>query len=404
MRSEYPVSFLEKDLIKAREGLTTFFHLPPEPDGVPRKRQAVFYNPRQHFNRDMAILTYLAEMELLGRTPSLCEPFCGTGLRGLRYLIEANAEEILLNDINPVAVQLTSHNLKFNKSHFSPDSKITLNNQDAFSLLLQLKIDENWADIIDIDPFGSPARYFLSTPLATKRNGLLCYTATDLAVLTGVYPQKCFSRYFVSHILRTEFCHEVALRLFIAAAQRQALMHSALLVPQLSFYADHYIRVVFRRKKGEKSLLYQKIGFISICSVCSHRETVGLNQHISNCALCSSKTKLIGPLWLGSIQNLLFLNKVKTKFTDSVQSIESFSNNFIRIEKLLKRLKDEFKINVPWYYDLHRLAKRLKVSAPSTKQIIQELEDSGFKACKTHFSGQSIKTNAQVNELSDILS
>ncbi|MFX1511133.1 MAG: hypothetical protein ACFFCQ_00915 [Promethearchaeota archaeon] len=396
--------FKETSLIKAHEGLTTFYHPPPEPDGVPRKRQTVFYNPRQSFNRDIAILTYLAETKLLGRPPSLCEPFCGTGLRGLRYLIEGNAEEILLNDINPLAVQLTSYNLQFNKNHISPTSNITIRNQDAFSLLFQLWKDENWIDFIDIDPFGSPSRYFLTTPLATKRDGLLSYTATDLPVLTGVYPQKCFSRYFVSNIIRTDFCHEMALRLFIAAAQRQALMHSALLLPQLSFYTDHYIRVVFRRKKGPKKGIYENIGFISFCKKCTHRSRTNLNQTNANCSLCNSKINLIGPLWLGPTCNALFLDKVQEMLNYSGQTtFGSFEKNFIKIERVLMRLKDEFDINVPWHYDLHRLAKHLKVTVPSNKQVIQKLEDSGFKACKTHFSNQSIKTDARVDELSDCL-
>ena len=47
-------------------------------------RAPVFYNPRMKLNRDVAVLALQVYQRRLGRRLVVCEPMCGTGVRGIR--------------------------------------------------------------------------------------------------------------------------------------------------------------------------------------------------------------------------------------------------------------------------------------------------------------------------------
>ena len=47
-------------------------------------RAPVFYNPLMRLNRDSAVLVLAAHEEEIGRGITVCEPFCGSGVRGIR--------------------------------------------------------------------------------------------------------------------------------------------------------------------------------------------------------------------------------------------------------------------------------------------------------------------------------
>ncbi|RJS87606.1 tRNA (guanine(10)-N(2))-dimethyltransferase, partial [Candidatus Bathyarchaeota archaeon] len=67
-------------------------------------------------NRDSAILAVSALHRRVGRALTLCEPMCGTGVRGIRLALEAEGvSEVVMGDLNPHAVELSETNIRLNR-------------------------------------------------------------------------------------------------------------------------------------------------------------------------------------------------------------------------------------------------------------------------------------------------
>jgi tRNA (guanine26-N2/guanine27-N2)-dimethyltransferase len=119
------------------------------------------------------------------------------------------------------------------------------------------------------------------------------------------------------------------------------------------------------------------------------------------CSCGSTENQIIGPVWLGPLHDNIFLSKINDIINSSKK--EDFPT-IKRIKKYVTANIEENKINIPWFYDLHWVAKQIKKSLPSTELIVNLLRKKGFDTSITHFSGTAIKTNAQYDELSRILS
>ena len=72
--------------------------------------------------------------------------------------------------------------------------------------------------------------------------------------------------------------------------------------------------------------------------------------------------------------------------------------------KFLKIIKEESKINVVGFYDMHSIAKKEKLKTMMKKEdVIKKIRKKGFKAANTHFSGTGIRTNVDYNKLLSLL-
>ena len=66
-------------------------------------------------------------------------------------------------------------------------------------------------DVIDLDPYGSPTPFLDAAVQSVADGGMLCITATDMAVLCGNSPETCYTKYGAI-ALKSKSCHEMALR------------------------------------------------------------------------------------------------------------------------------------------------------------------------------------------------
>ena len=73
-------------------------------------------------------------------------------------------------------------------------------------------------DAVDLDPYGSPTQLLDSAVQAVAEGGLLLVTATDMAVLCGNNGEACWGKYG-SYPLHRPYCHEIALRILLAAIE-----------------------------------------------------------------------------------------------------------------------------------------------------------------------------------------
>ncbi|NIV68369.1 tRNA (guanine(10)-N(2))-dimethyltransferase [Candidatus Bathyarchaeota archaeon] len=350
-------------------------------------KSPVFYNPVMGLNRDLAVLASQAHQEMLRKKISLCEPLTGCGIRGVRLAREVEGvDHILLNDINEEAVKLARFNIQSNKL----GNKVSVMNEDANLLLSRYAAPYRRFDYIDVDPFGSPVPYLDSAIRALRSQGLIALTATDLAPLCGVHPKACVRKYG-GRPLRTEYCHELAVRLLAGCLTRMAAKHDIGVRVVFSHGTDHYIRVYavghYGARRADDSI--QKLGYILHCFSCLHREALrGIFSILEEeCPECGSRINIAGPLWLDPILDEEFCDLMHRKLRG--RKLE----NQKRVLKLLSSAKYEAEAP-PTYYVTDKICDKLNLPIPPLKSLIKEVRGEGFQATPTHFSTRGIRTDA----------
>ncbi|PVX25271.1 MAG: hypothetical protein CW691_05085 [Candidatus Bathyarchaeum sp.] len=180
-----------------------------KPSDYAPSKAPVFYNPTMELNRDLAVLALQAHQKLLGQEVSVSEPLTGCGLRGTRFAVEVDGiHKVVVNDIKPEATKIAGFNAEMN----GVADIVYVANQDANLFLSRHAAPRHRFDYIDVDPFGPPVPYMDSAIRSLRNGGLLALTATDMAPLCGVHPRACLRKYG-GVPLRTEYCHELAVRL-----------------------------------------------------------------------------------------------------------------------------------------------------------------------------------------------
>ncbi|MFX1420604.1 MAG: tRNA (guanine(10)-N(2))-dimethyltransferase [Promethearchaeota archaeon] len=397
-----------KDLTLIKEGLANFYIYNIDKESIPSKTMNVFYNKRMEINRDILNLGINAYRDLLEQKELIIvDSMAASGVSAIRILKEcSNVSKIFINDINPEAVKLIKQNIKFNNLD-NPNIQIEIMNKDANFLFSEIANNSNdikkTPNIISIDPFGTPNLYIDSAiKTIQKINGLLCITATDTAVLFGVKPNACIRKY-LSKPLHTEYCKEIGGRILIYFVSRIANINKIGIIPLLTFYSGHFIRLfcLTFKNKTEISKFFKKFGYIIHCNNCGYRSAFRNNilSLPKECPICDSKRELdfAGPLWIDKIHDVNFIKRILV----SIKNIES--PNKKRIQKLLTYALEE--TNMPAsYYNIHKLCQNLKLaSVPKIEDIINAIKEMGYKCSRTHFDFLSIKSDLELSQIKKVL-
>jgi len=389
--------------ITKQEGSVEFLLHEGDNDTIPSKSMNVFYNKRMEINRDISILANIAYYKLFSQDSLVViDSMAASGIGSIRLLKNCkNVEKIYLNDINPVAVELIKNNLELNEIK---TKQVEVLNKDANLLFSEISQNSSPPNVISIDPFGTPNLYIDSAFKAIKKDkGLLCITATDTAVLFGVRPMACIRKY-MSKPLHTEYCKEIGARILIYYISRIANINNLGIIPLLTFYSNHFIRIFVLTYKGKSNIfkdLSNSYGYILHCKNCGYRSSINDNilKVPQKCPTCLIKKQLSysGPLWINELHQKAFLEELN-------QLNEKFNfNSKNRMRKILTFALNE--INMPIsYYNIHKISQQLKLSSiPKLEDLIKTIEEKGYKASRTHFDFISIKTDMKIDELKKIL-
>lgn len=343
-----------------------------------------FYNPHMTLDRDITIASLAAFARTADRPESYIDAFAATGIRGLRAAAELGLD-VTLNDWNPDAVDLIKQNIISN----GLQSHCNATNKNANVLLHQKRFD-----VVDIDPFGSPAPFLAAASFSARK--MLAVTATDTAPLCGAHLNAGIRKY-AAVPLNNEYHAEIGVRVLMGAIARTLAVWDKAMVPMIGYARRHYLRVYVRVLKGvslaDDSM--KKLGFIVHCSHCGFRKSVhGLAPMISErCRMCGSRMQSIGPLWLGELHDDAFCESVLSELDH-----RGFDKHAI---KLVEMCRNE--IDVPAFYDQHRICHAIGISPMPIGMLIDLLRDAGFEASRTHFSGTSFKTDADIRSIIEIL-
>jgi len=356
----------------------------------------VFYNPTMELNRDVAVLALQAYQRMVEREISVCEPLTGCGIRGIRFAKEVEGvRKVVLNDINPEAAGLTRFNVHQNKLA----EHVVVMNEDANLFLSRYAAPRRRFDFIDVDPFGSPAPYLDSTIRALRDGGLLASTATDMAPLCGVHPQAGIRKYG-GRPLRTEYCHELAIRLLAGCLTMTAAKHDIGIDVLFSHSTDHYIRVYgvvhHGAKQADNSI--QMMGYVLHCFACFHRETSkGMFSSLKQeCPECGSKLNAAGPLWLGELFDEKFCLSMEK------EAEKKSLNQEKRVLRLLSLARKETGAPIT-YYVIDKICDKLNLPIPPLTETMDKLKKAGFQATPTHFHSRGIRTNAPARIVKEIV-
>lgn len=334
------------------------------PEGGVYERN-VFFNPEAELTRDISVAALQIFQKKFDSSLIVCDALSGSGARGLRYAKEVKkVKNIVLNDKNPISVKIIKKNIKENKL----EKKCTATKKDA-NLLMR----ENVYNVIDIDPFGSPTLFLDSAARSIYHSGLLMVTATDLMVLSGVFPDACFKKYGVKS-LKADYYSELGARIMISSIIRACARRERAFVPLMTFAEKHYVRVIGRMgSASELTKIIKKFGYVT------------------------EGEKTVGPVYLGPLQDKKFCKEVK-------EEIEKRKFRLAKKEiKLIDMLIKESGMPA-FYYDVHKIAKKIKKTVPKFETIIDNLKKKGFKASKTHFCEYGIKTDADYKSLTKSIS
>ncbi len=399
---------IENKLIKKREASVEFFIYKQDSVKIPSKSMNVFYNEKMILNRDITSLVVGAYKNIYNLlTFNFIDSMAASGITSIRLLKEhEELSKVYINDINPLAIDLIKRNIKLNAIDAS---KVNVSQKDANSLFSEFHNQDHSnntfkrADIISIDPFGTPNSYIdMAFKAIKKKDGLLCLTATDTAVLFGVKPNVCIRKY-MSKPLHTEYCKEIGARILVYFISRLANINNLGIIPLLSFYSNHFLRVFISTVKKKKEIIhnFSNYGYILHCTSCGYRSSFSddILQIPKYCPSCkgSKALKYAGPLWIGELHNEDFLRLLL-----SLNKQQNYINKKV-IDKKLSYALEEVKMP-PFYYNIHKLCQELKLPfVPKLDEIIKAIDKKKFTASRTHFDNLAIKSNINLSELKNLL-
>jgi tRNA (guanine26-N2/guanine27-N2)-dimethyltransferase len=340
------------------------------------KKLPVFYNPVMKLNRDISILL----INSLGRKRlQIADPLAGSGIRGIRFLLELKKgiiKNLSMNDLSKNAVAEISRNLKLNGIK-TGKKNIIISNEDA-NLFLQ---KSTGFDYIDIDPFGTPGPFLDSAVKRISRNGILAVTATDTAALAGSSRNACLRKYWAVP-MRNELMHEVGIRILIRRVQLIGAEHEKALTPIFCYTDQHYYRLFFSCEKGREKVdkILEEHKYLIYNKDTMERKLV---EDVFNAETREKGWSYAGPIWAGQLWD----SSLVEKMLDCCDRNDHFLLNLLEI------IKEESNIKVVGFYDLHGIARISKKALPKIESIVKK----GLIA-RTHFLGWGIRTTKPLKE------
>lgn len=370
-----------------------------EPIKVP-----VFFNPAAKFSRDISINIYRQFIDLSKKRITFTDSMCGLGARGLRVAKEIPAiSNILFNDQDIFSIQITKINAIFNNVY----EKCSFYNKEICKFSSTHFDYENRSTIVDLDPFGTPSPYTDCILRMVDNGGLVSITATDTAVLLGVYPKVCFRKYY-GFPIRSKYSPEIGTRLLLSSialvGSRLDLDIQPIFVHSYRNYIRVYCRVIKSNRLANKIL--EKLGYVSHCFNCGFRTFFKSSFLVNVCPLCDKKTSIAGPLWISTILDKDLINKILKEISNNMESDNNMNKH---TKSSLENLQIFFDISskemdeLPFYYLNDEFGKLMGRNTMSVKKIMETLNSNEFKSSRTLFSPTGFKTNAPMEDIKNLL-
>jgi tRNA (guanine26-N2/guanine27-N2)-dimethyltransferase len=341
---------------------------------VPRTHP-VFFNPAARMNRDISVA-----IASVSAPQTYLDVLAATGARGLRIAKESGSDtKVTLVDFSRESLVIARQNVALNR--LGRRCSVVHSEANAF-LYSRFDRDEKF-EAVDVDPFGTPAPYLQAALMASKDGSILSFTATDAAVLCGVYPHVALRRYGAS-TTRSEFVHETAIRILVAFAARLGGINDVGLRPVAAHSTLHYLRVYVRVSRSATAAdeSMKELGYVAQCGACWRRTSSG--SPIATCPHCGAKVRAAGPMWVGQLCDDRLIEEAakycgSNGWTDSLATI----GGTIGMGRF-----------PPYSYSLERVTSRLGLASTPIDGVVENLLANGFRCMRQPFEEISVKTDA----------
>lgn len=333
-------------------------------------RGTPFYNPAMRRNRDLTLLLLRHMLATRGRELDVADALCGAGARSLRFAHETEGPLVVhANDGDPKAIVRL---LAARERNGIPEDRLVARHGNAYTFL-----SERRYDLVDVDPFGSPAPFLDAAVRATRHDGLVCLTATDTGALCGTYPRVCRRRYAAWHGLHpTPWGAEAGLRILAATAVHAAGRLDREARPVWSVFGGHWMRVVLRVRDG-RGLADRAAREVAHAAVHDARRPAWTRAPPEG-------ERWAGPLWTGPLHDAAVLRGMREAVDDAIDA---------RSVRLLDALLDE--ADAPaWWVEPRLLRVLAGGDAPPRDAFMAALREAGFTATRSHMDPEGVRTDA----------
>jgi len=341
----------------------------------PPPTSPVFFNPAASLNRDVSVCVTAA-----ARGSSFCDSMAGVGARGLRVAREVSRiDHVVLVDFNGQALRIARRAASLNRVL----RKCQFAQSETSSYLYSRYGRDKRFDFVDVDPFGTPVGQLQGAISATSDGGVLSVTATDTAVLCGVYPKVARRRYGATP-LNNHFNHETAMRLLAGVVARIAASLDTGARPVAAHSTRHYVRLFFSIEagatKGDSAL--GNLGHVSWCPSCGH--VTAFMEPKATCEKCDRKVRSAGPVWIGPLTDVDLLGRAGRVADES--GLMKAKGTFAALMGV-----DMFP---PWSFSIEGICSKLGIATVSESEVYRSLTQAGYHAMRTPFERTGVKTDA----------
>ncbi len=294
-----------------------------------------------------------------GRRWNAWEMLAATGVRGLRVAAESDLlGELLMTEANPAAFAVLSRNAS---RYEGLGARARLH--DA-----REPVADGPFDLIDLDPYGSPAP-FLPVMLARARVGThLAVTATDLRVLAGVDRGAC-ERHYGARPVRGRLGPEGGLRILLGWIARSVEARGQSVHVLLGYVCGHYVRA-----------------YLEVVAGGGAPAPIGRYDPAEGLGPSMAGSGSFGPMWTGSLFDVAFVRRLGPPATAARPR---------PVATLIGRFQEEAGIDGLFYYEPNELARTLHLpDPPAVGVLLDALHAAGWPAARTHVRAGGIRTPA----------
>ena len=349
----------------------------------------------------------------------ILEALAASGLRAIRYALELpGVGEVVACDLEKRAVEHMRRNIRHNadRAGGSEEAMARVKPMQADARLVMMQNPKGF-DVVDLDPYGTPS-VFLDTAVQTVADGgLMCVTATDMAVLCGNSGEVSWTKYG-AYALRGKYCHESALRILLASVEQHAVRHRRYIVPVLSVSIDFYVRV-FVRVFTSAQVMKQtasKLSYVWQCVRCDSFELQPVGRMLQKdrsvkyapgtgpavdaggCEHCGGRFNMGGPMWNGPIHDPEWAQEILREAQEHPEAFPAHK----KIQGLLTTVGEELP-DAPLFMDLHHMSSTVKATAIRSADFRSALVNAGHRVSSTHCNPNGVKTDAPLSVVWDVM-
>lgn len=344
---------------------------------------------------------------------NVLEGLAATGLRAIRYATEVDAvARVVANDADPAAVAAIRANADRNGPVAA--AKVEPRLGDCRTACLA---SPDGYDVVDLDPYGSPAHLLDAALVAVAHGGLLAVTATDMAVLCGANPASAFAKYGAMPLHRP-YGHEQGLRIVLGALELAAARANKAITPVLSLSIDFYVRVFVRvhASPAAAKLASTRLATVWQSANCDSFHLQPLGRLVSRggkparlappsgppvppvCPDTGGRWIVGGPVWGGALHDQGWIADLLSELAAHPARYPALP----RVRAVLSAAADELP-DAPLYYNVHDVCKTVRCTPPKAEVLKSALLNAGFRVSGTHANPLGLKTDAPPSALWDVM-